>query len=386
MRHTTTTRINGAKNLKQYIAGNSQLLQHIREEILRDIQEERATVADPSSFPHSSWKCRVEKCCADHASFVYDKCTGLPQFSTFLKNEENLTEALNQLEHMRKMLVTNKQQKNTEIHKLREIMKLAKKQESREERLQSPTFDFVETVQPQPMMTDDDDDDDALYYHDQHNDQYDQYDNRNDYLLESADSAIVKALKGQIETTKQHHRTITNNLLQQVNTIARAVRRYIVDVKKSAEDNVGEIIHHADKCRAFIAKCFKFAVLEICAAAWWNQTQRDAMDHNYYHITIELENPEDGIFNSNAAMPPCPSCFPAQTSLWSSCSELLPANIKFYICVYNGNTTNPESMIHRYEVDQNFADTIYTTEESLHQFQASIRHFNRAKIVATREA
>jgi len=336
---TTTTRINGAKDLNKYIAETNQLIQRIREEFLSDIQEERATVTLPQFLNNNSWNARAELCQIDHRRFIY-KRTGLPQFSTFLQNEATLNEAVEQLEHLRRMLVTNKQQKKTGIRKIHDIIKLVKQQEIQEQRLPSPTFDFVTT------MSTDDADDHAV-------------------LLEAEDSAIVKALKAQIETTKQNHRTISHNLLHQVNSIVKAVRQHIVDVKRRAEDNVGEIIHHAEKCRVFIEKCFDYSVLLYCASAWWHQTQKDAMDDGYYHLEVEPVNPDDATFNPNAA---------ATTE----------HNLR--ICVFAGNTINPDSLVHVYDYDQDLARAIYTPE-SVCEAEKIIHHIRRPRIaVATSDA
>ena len=334
MTTTTTTRINGAKDLNKYITETNQLIQRIREEFLSDIQAERATVILPQFLNNNSWNVRAQLCEMDHRSFIYNR-TGLPQFSTFLQNEATLNEAVEQLEHLRRMLVTNKQQKKTGIRKIHDIIKLVKEQERQEQRLPSPTFDFVTT-----MSTDDDD---------------------HDVLLEAEDSAIVKALKAQIETTKQNHRTISHNLLHQVHSIVKAVRQHIIDMKRSAEDNVGEIIHHAEKCRAFIAKCFDYSVLLYCASAWWRQTQKDAMDDGYYHLEVEPVNPEESKFNPNAAA---------------------PTEHHLRICVFNGNTIDPKYLVHVYDYDQDLARAIYTPE-SVGEAENIIHRLRRTRAVAT---
>ena len=342
MTTTTTTRINGAKDLKKYITDTNQLIQRIREEFLSDIQAERATVTLPQFLNNNSWNVRAQLCEMDHSSFIY-KRTGLPQFSTFLQNEATLNDANEQLEHLRRMLVTNKQEKKTGIRKIHDIIKLVKEQERQEQRLPSPTFDFVTT-----MNTDDDADNDDN-------------DHDHDVLLEAEDSAIVKALKAQIETTKQNHRTISHNLLHQVHSIVKAVRQHIIDMKRSAEDNVGEIIHHAEKCRAFIAKCFDYSVLLYCASAWWRQTQKDAMDDGYYHLEVEPVNPEESKFNPNAAA---------------------PTEHHLRICVFNGNTIDPKYLVHVYDYDQDLARAIYTPE-SVGEAENIIHRLRRTRAVAT---
>lgn len=303
----------------------------------------------PNFLNNTDWRFRAELCQNDHRSFVY-KRTGLPQFSTWLQTEATHNEALDQLEHLRKMLVTNKQQKKTTIRKIQDIIKLVKQQETQEPRLSSPTFDFVTT-----MSTDDHDED--------HYD--DRYDDRYDVVLEAEDSIIVKALKAQIETTKQNHRTISRNLLEQVNSIMRSLRRNNVELKKSAEHTVGEIIHHAEKCRAFITKCFDYSVLLYCASAWWHQTQKDAMDDGYYHLEVEAVDPEETKFNPNA---------PA------------PTEHHLRICVFRGNSIHPNDLVHVYDFDQDLAQAIYT-QETICEADRILRRFRTpGTVVATCDA
>lgn len=337
--------VKGPKDLKQFIVQQLRFIQETRQELLTDIQEPRATVDTlPTFLNNTDWRFRAELCQNDHKSFVY-KCTGLPQFSTWLQTEATHNEALDQLEHLRKMLVTNKQQKRTAIRKFQDIIKLVKQQERQEERLPSPTFDFVTT-----MSTDD---------HDDH------YDDRYDVVLEAEDSAIVKALKAQIETTKQNHRTISRNLLEQVNSIMRALKRNNVELKKSAEHTVGEIIHHAEKCRAFITKCFDYSVLLYCASAWWHQTQKDAMDDGYYHLEVEAVDPEETKFNPNV---------PA------------PTEHHLRICVFRGNSIHPNDLVHVYDFDQDLAQAIYT-QETICEADRILRRFRTpGTVVATCDA
>lgn len=333
---TSIVKINGAKDLRQYIEQQTGFIQQIREEFHKDIQQPNATIRTlPNFLNNTDWKFRAELCKNDHASFVYNR-TGLPQFSTFLQKEATLNEAIEQLEHLRKMLVTNKQQKKTGIRKIHDIIHLVKEQERQAQRLPSPTFDFVTTT----AAAADDDYDDAI-------------------ILEADDSAIVKALKAQIETTKQNHRTISRNLLEQVNSIVKSVRTYIVDLKRSAEDNVGEIIHHAEKCRAFIAKCFDYSVLLYCAVAWWNQTQKDAMDDGYYHLEVETVDPEESKFNPNIAA---------------------PTEHHIRICVFRGYSVHPNDLVHVYEYDQDLARAIYT-QETICEAEQILRRFRTPGIV-----
>lgn len=336
---TQIVKINGAKDLNQCINQQTRFAQIIREEFLKDIQQPSAMVSTlPNFLNNTDWKFRAELCQNDHKSFVY-KLTGLPQFSTFLQKEAIHSEALDQLEHIRKMLVTNKQQKKTGIRKIQDIIKLVKQQERQEQRLPSPTFDFVTT-----MSTDDDHDDD--HHH--------------DILLEAEDSAIVKALKAQIETTKQNHRTISRNLLQQISPILKTVRQHIVEMKRSAEDHVGEIIQHAEKCRAFLAKCFDYSVLLYCASAWWHQTQKDAMDDGYYHLEVVTVDPEETKFNPNTPT---------------------PTEHHLLICVFKGNSIHPNDLVHVYDFDQDLAKAIYT-QETMCEAEKILRRFRTPGIVA----
>jgi nicotinamide mononucleotide adenylyltransferase len=343
IRTTSIVKINGAKDLRQYIDQQTGFIQQIREEFLKDIQQPNATIhALPNFLNNSDWKFRAELCQNAHRSFV-KQLTELPQFSTFLQKEATFNEELSQLEHFRKMLVTNKQQKKTTIRKIQDIIKLVKETERQHEepavvRLSSPTFDFVTTMSGGSM--DDNEYDDGI-------------------PLEAEDSDIVKALKAQIETTKQNHRTISRNLLQQVDSIAKALRHRIVEVKKSAEDHVGEIIHHAEKCRAFITKCFDYSVLLYCASAWWNQTQKDAMDDGYYHLEVETVDPEESKFNPNLAA---------------------PTEHHLRICVFRGYSIHPNDLVHVYDFDQDLARAIYT-QETIGEAEQILRRFRTPGIV-----
>jgi hypothetical protein len=179
--------------------------------------------------------------------------------------EQVILDHLNELEHLRKMLVTNKQQKKTAIREIRRIRSSIRR-----------------GSQPVQASTD-------------VNEPF-------DCLLEY-ESPEIKDLNQFVETLKQNHRTNARKLCEQANRILLVLRtRDILAYKMAAENTIGAIIHHAEKCRTFIAHCRYIAGIEYCAYAWWMETQKDPMDHSPYYVTAFLED-ESTRYRSDSQYP-----------------------------------------------------------------------------------
>ena len=133
------------------------------------------------------------------------------------------------------------------------------------------------------------------------------------------------------------------------------LRRHILTFKLAAEDSIGEIIHHAEKCRAFIARLRHLDIIEYCASAWWHETQKDAMDDDEYFVTLDaVGEPID--FNAFSLQKPH-TAFP-----YSPMSVLK-------IRVFGHQTTiGEENLICEYVLDQELAETILT-EQALEALQ-----------------
>jgi hypothetical protein len=277
IRTTFPTSVKGAKELKEYINRINGLVQAIRTEFEKDLKDARARVEKPNTFLGSR-NIGCEMCEIAHRDYVYYE-TKLPQHSAFLQAEQIVLDAIDALEHLRKMLVTNKQQKRTMLRNIRRSIASERSAlalpPSMQHRSSSSSSSSSQSFAA-ASITD-------------HPDYGVNVDEPFECLLEYEGPAI-KGLKQLGEQLKQNHRTIARNILLQVQPILIAMRtRNILAYKLAAENTIGKIIHHAEKCRTFFAHCRYFACIEYCASAWWMETQRDAMDHSPYYVRAVLE-------------------------------------------------------------------------------------------------
>lgn len=310
-RNTFPTTINGPKELKEYIKTIHELIESVRAETENDLKHPIAHVQNPTTASLGSRDFDWEMCRVTHTSFVRS-ATYLPQHSKLLQTEQQLTECLDQLETIRKMLVNNKQQKQSMINSIKKTCKIAS----------------IQTVEPNYRC--------------------------GGYLEMEIEyqPETVRSLKAIIEQVKQNHRTVAKRLLEQAHQILLAIRlRYIPAYKSAAETTIGEIINHAEKCRAFFAQCRYNALIEFCATAWWMNTQKDPMDHSPYYVKVVFEGEPrefrsaDPPFANNVAVSP--------------------------IRVDVQNAITREIVFSEY-LDQDFAQTIIT-EEVVNEFEANER-------------
>jgi predicted nucleic acid-binding Zn-ribbon protein len=117
--------------------------------------------------------------------------------------ETNVNVTLATLEKLRKMLVTNKQQRKTAHKHFRRIANAIQAS------FQSNTMSELE---PKPV-------------------------------------SLAVDLMNMDANAKQHHRTIARNILEQVNRLLAEMRQFIVALQVALDDAVGKIIQYA--CRAF---------------------------------------------------------------------------------------------------------------------------------------
>ena len=306
--NTFPTTVDGPKDLKEYIQTIHALMTSVRTE-LDDVLKQPIARADlPTTFLGSrDFNCTM--CEAAHASFVHS-ATILPQHSELLKTEQPLKECLNQLENIRKMLVNNKQQKQTMINNIKKTCKIAAAH------MNDGDAEMVE--------------------------------------IEHDETETVKSLKAIIEQVKQNHRTVAKKLLEQAHSILLTIRaRHIVLYKLAAENTIGEIIHHAEKCRAFFAQCRYNALIEFCTAAWWMETQKDPMDHSSYYVKVVFEGEPREFHASN----------PSLTN--PNDAAISPIRIE----IQNAAAPLEHSIVFSTYLDQELAETILT-EEAVNAFQA----------------
>jgi hypothetical protein len=256
-----TTTIHGAKDLKEYISRITEIVQGVRREFDRDVQQPRARVEEPGTFLGSRdfdvTMCRVAQDSVRHSEIV------LPQCSGFLQAEQVVNDNMELLENFRKMLVTNEHQRNRTVKTLKKT-----KNQVSDAALKSVLRFRVEDFELEPEIP--------------------------------GDKEIKLLIQQQVQQVQQNHRTVANNLCKQAELIVRALRtRDILAYKLAAENTIQKIIRHADLCRKFIAECRQIACIEYCASAWWMETQRDPMDHSPYYVTAVSEG-EPTRFNASA--------------------------------------------------------------------------------------
>lgn len=342
-RATTTARTmvlppqaNGANDIKKYIQDITYDAGRIRAEFKRDIQGAKSIVKKEGST-HGSHDFKAQMTAINHSSFIYEReC--LTQFSQFLQAEMAVIECLKQLEDIRKMVVNQKQEKNTMDTIMKKGMgKKMLKQIISGEECQRGVITAVAAAATH-------DADDMLPEF------------RELELELEHENHTTKTMNRLIEKNKQNHATLSKNLLKQAEAIMTMLRRHILTFKLAAEDTIGEIIHHAEKCRAFIAHLRHLDIIEYCASAWWHETQKDVMDDdNEYFVTLDaVGEPID--FNAFSLQKP-------HTAFPHSPMSVLK------IRVFGHQTTiGEENLICEYVLDQELAETILT-EQALEALQ-----------------
>ena len=328
---------NGANDIKKYIQDMTYEAQRIRAEFKRDLQGAKSIVKKEGGT-HGSHDFKAQLTAINHSSFIYEReC--LTQFSQFLQAEVAVIECLKQLDDIRKMVVNQKQEKNT----MATIMKKGMGKKMLKQIISGEGQCGVITAVAAAAAATTHDDDDMLPEF------------RELELELEHENLTTKTMNRLIEKNKQNHATLSRNLLKQAEAIMTMLRRHILTFKLAAEDSIGEIIHHAEKCRAFIARLRHLDIIEYCASAWWHETQKDAMDDDEYFVTLDaVGEPID--FNAFSLQKPH-TAFP-----YSPMSVLK-------IRVFGHQTTiGEENLICEYVLDQELAETILT-EQALEALQ-----------------
>jgi len=334
---TFTTNIKGAKDLKEYINRISEITQGVRREFECDVQQPRARVEEPKTFLGSR-SFDVTMCRVSHDSVLHSE-TKLPQDSKFLQAEQTVNDGLALLENIRKMLVTNKQQRNVTLKNLKKtrhhgVVKTGKINDLKKEREiteQGGVYQVPNGGGAAAVVE--------------------------DIELEH-ETPKHKEIKLLIQQVQQNHRTVAHNLCKQAELIVRALRtRDILVYKQTAENTIQKIIRHADLCRKFIAECRRIACIEYCASAWWMETQKDPMDHSPYYLTAVSEG--------------VPTRFNAPAQEYSALVSGRRAQPPILIQVQSAERSshdNTYQIVFSEYLDQELAETILT-EEAVRAFE-----------------
>jgi hypothetical protein len=300
--------INGAKDLKMCIQDMTRDAESIRAEFDHDLQQPKAVVNYPDndfiSIGQGNHEFNARMCQVAHSDFVYNN-TQLSQSSQVLQCESVVKDCLARLEELRKMLVNNKQQKKTTINAIRRII-IADINSSRNS---AQVFEEIDYQSP-----------------------------------------IVVMLRGLIEQTKQNHKTINRNILDQVRAIVLDMRtRHIRMFEQSAQQTVEAIIQHADKCRVFMAQCRHLAIVEYCANLWWTKTQKEHYHQKKYYVSALLAEDKGELKRFHAAI--------------AGLSAARPMNVEILVFEHNEmQSEEKEQCILTYDLDEELAAEILTDE------------------------
>lgn len=309
--------IKGVKGLSKYIQEITATVQNIRDVFQHDLAQPKANVQAPA-ICRSRIQYLAEKTGMAHEGMVHHITLCEP--SELVRTENELKECLAQLEENRKSFVHNSQQNKTTIRHIRDIIR----QEDAERRSRRVTTDDLayELTYVSPVRTE---------------------------------------LNQLIENTKTQHKTVSDKILKQVRFNIRLTNSRVLAYQNAAETTIGKIIHHAEKCRAFIARCRDLALIEFCASAWWMETQKDPMDHSYYYVSVidvdateherdldaMLRSPLHTRYNSFSEMT-------AESAVKSSTIRIVVEGLP--------TRENPYPVVAVYDMGQQFAETILTEE------------------------
>lgn len=300
--------INGAKDLKMCIQDMTRDAESIRAELDHDLQQPKAVVNYPDndfiSIGQGNHEFNARMCQVAHKDFVYNHTT-LSQSSQVLQCESVVKDCLARLEELRKMLVNNKQQKKTTINAIRRII-IAETNSSCHS---AQVFEEITYQSPSVVM-----------------------------------------LRGLIEQTKQNHKTINRNILDQVRAIVLDMRtRHIRMFEQSAEQTVEAIIQHADKCSVFMARCRHLAIVEYCANLWWTKTQKEHYHQKKYYVSALLAEDKGELKRFHAAI--------------AGLSAARPMNVEILVFEHNEmQSEEKERCILTYDLDEELAAEILTDE------------------------
>jgi hypothetical protein len=301
-----TRSVSGANELNKYIQGITEIKEEIRQEFEDCLIQPDAIVEYDHNENRTQFTTNIEMSAESHRTFINYKT------KLFLQTGVVIVETLNLLEILRKMLVNNKQQKKTTIRNIRSTINGLKQQQ----------LQWTTILNPEQELE----------------------------AMTAVTSPSIERLEKEIEMTKQNHRTITNRILTQVNSLCITTRRNILNFKRAAEETIGEIIIHADKCRAFILKCRRLEIIEFCASNWW-------FDTCYWAFITEHPELSDHQFTVSAEQ----HTHPNTISGWSNDCERIKIVVKCF---------NPTQLVHttttiticEYELDQTLAEEILTDD------------------------
>jgi hypothetical protein len=228
--------VRGSKELKKRIQEYVTLVNQMKNEFERSLNTPDARVDyPPICVPLHEF--HASQCAVKHRDFIRKVGS---ECQTIYIPDNNVNSTLAALEKFRTMLVTNKRHRKT-AHKGNRRVTTA---------IQASLHKGDEGELEQPM-----------------------------------NAFSVDLMKMDAEA-KQHHRTMSRNILEEVNRNLFQLRtQFILALQAALDDSIGQIIQHAEKTREAIERIRRLALLEYCASRWFH-SQKDEMDSNEYVVGI----------------------------------------------------------------------------------------------------
>lgn len=314
-------KINGAKGMKNFTR-----------EMMTAFEEATRVFEDDLAKPNATVKERL--CCRKRFQFVLHMCavehrtfthTATVCNKRLLTAKTEMMKCLEQLESTRKMFVTFKQQKNTTIRQICEIIRQVSASASAvlEE---DGSVAIRELAYENPAIT---------------------------------------SLRALIEKTKTEYKTASRKLLQQAHFTCFTAIRLLLAYQCELETVIQSVINHAEKSRAYMEHIRWLELVEYCASAWWLETQKDAMDDGYYHVWAVMAADSSMIFRAEALQ----HDYHKSTHAMANMAIAGGGSSGIKIVVRGAPTEeHPCPVVAAYEFTQELAETILT-EEAIASFE-----------------
>lgn len=233
-------KINGAKGMKNFTREMMNAFEEAGRVFEDDLTKPNASVNERRSC-RKRFQFALHMCAVEHRTFTH---TATVCNKRLLAAKTEMMKCLDQLESIRKMFVTFKQQKHVTLRQIREIIRQVSASASSvlEE---DGSIAIRELAYENPAIT---------------------------------------SLRTLIEKTKTDYKTASRKLLHQAHFTCFTAIRLLLAYQRELETVIQDVINHAEKCRAYMEHTRRLELIEYCASAWWLGTQKDAMDDDYYHV------------------------------------------------------------------------------------------------------
>lgn len=307
-------KINGAKTMKKFGKEMTAAFEEVGRLFEEDVTKPNAIVIERRSC-RKRFQFALHMCAVEHRTFAH---TATVCNQRILTAKTEMMKCLTQIETLRKLFVTFRQQKHVTIRQICEIIRQVSASASSvlEE---DGSVAIRELAHENPAIT---------------------------------------SLRALIAKTKAEHKSAAHKIIEQVHFTCFTAIRLLLAYQCETETAIQDIINHAEKCRAYMERARQLELIEYCASAWWLETQKDAMDHEYYQVWAVMADSRDNssmTFRAEALQ----HDYHKSTRTMANMAGL--AGIKI---VVRGAPTeeHPCPVVAAYELDQELAETILTKE------------------------